>query len=65
MVKYYLTKIQHSPTTLCLTDKRILEISGDGENNWVLHNERDFFMEQSLASGTIEDIQKYIKGVKK
>ena len=61
-MKYYLTKMQHSPTTLCLTDKRILELSGDCEGNWALHNEGDFFMERPIVSGTIADIQKYIKG---
>lgn len=61
MTKYYLTKMQHSPTTMCLTDERILQISGDTESNWVLHNEGQFFLDQSLAYGTLENIQNYIK----
>lgn len=56
MAKYYLTKVQHSPATLCLSDERILKLSGDYEGNWVLHNEGQF-----LAYGTLENIQKYIK----
>jgi hypothetical protein len=45
MAKYYLTKMQYSPTTMCLTDERILKISGDNESNWMLHNEGQFFLE--------------------
>lgn len=65
MAEYYLTKMQHSPTTMCLTDERILKISGDNESNWVLHNKGQFFLEQPLAYGTLENIQKYIKELTK
>lgn len=57
-MEYYLTKVQHSPFTLRVTDEKILKLSvpKNEKENWVLHNENSF-----LAYGTFEDIQKYIK----
>lgn len=58
MAQYYLTKMQYSPSTLRLTDEKILKMSipQNEKGNWVLHNENSF-----LTCGTLEDIQKYIK----
>ena len=58
MQEYYLTKMEHSPSTLRLTDEKILKLSipQNEKGNWVLHNENNF-----LTCETLEDIQKYIK----
>ena len=54
--------MQHSPTTLCLSKEKILTLSlKDTDNNWILHEEEEFFMEKSLAYGALSDIQKYLK----
>ena len=62
MKEYYLTKIQHSPTTLCLTKEKILSLSceKDTDNNWVLHEAGVFFTKTPLVYGTIKDIQEFI-----
>ena len=58
MQEYYLTKVEHSPSTLRLMDEKILKMSipQNEKGKWVLHNENSF-----LIYGTLEDIQKYIK----